>query len=637
MRKRQYARPLASDTSVMSARTLSQTRPFQADSNNQQQVPQFQKRQETPTGSFDLTQIQYDLSTPSPTSGVSQPLQAKLTVGKPNDKYEQEADRVAHDVVQQIQLPQALQASAQRSVMLQDDPIQMKPLLQPKKAFEGETSPDFESSINRMRNTGQPLDANLQRQMGQAMGADFSNVKVHTGSQADQLNQSIQAKAFTTGKDLFFRQGEYQPKNRAGQELIAHELTHVVQQNKGVAQQQSHFQAPELQRSRVLQRTLHVDNNPVTDPNAIPVPNCITPQEFRSALSKLINNSDTIKLKTQHLTQLAELLVEKAPTSMSVEAMDAYAKIMVGDGTKAYGKSIQWGLKPQNIRVLGAFFQEHPGLAARVGIDFTSQGIVDTDYGGGVYNRRNDQRIEIGSSTFSEPNPLYFLRTVIHETGHATFQQMLIRAQLSTETANATIGGKLAQCEEKVRKLEWQVNKGLSSAVGNYDWVAAKEEELKAARAERDKVANQLQQDENNMRPDGKDFYEAWKILRQENGRYLPSLALDDAGGDPLKMPAGRRSYMVGSFNEFCAEMFMYMATNKGYLYRHYRRMRTNPDVPRDVKDALSTSFRILESYEKLILITKPWNPPKPVKAVQKTLIGASKQPQPQPQPPGTP
>jgi guanyl-specific ribonuclease Sa len=72
--------------------------------------------------------------------------------------------------------------------------------------------------------------------MGQAMGADFSGVKVHTDAQSDQLNKSIQAKAFTTGQDVFFRQGAYEPSSRGGQELIAHELTHVVQQNGGAVQ-----------------------------------------------------------------------------------------------------------------------------------------------------------------------------------------------------------------------------------------------------------------------------------------------------------------------------------------------------------------------------------------------------------------
>jgi hypothetical protein len=85
--------------------------------------------------------------------------------------------------------------------------------------------------------------------MGQAMGADFSGVKVHTDSQSDQLNKSIQAKAFTTGQDVFFRQGAYEPSSQGGQELIAHELTHVVQQNGG-AVQRSHVAA-----SDIIQRT----------------------------------------------------------------------------------------------------------------------------------------------------------------------------------------------------------------------------------------------------------------------------------------------------------------------------------------------------------------------------------------------
>ena len=77
----------------------------------------------------------------------------------------------------------------------------------------------------------------MRSSMEQAFGADFSGVRVHTDSRSDGLNQSIQARAFTTGQDIIFRQGEYQPGNRGGQELLAHELTHVVQQNGGAVQQ----------------------------------------------------------------------------------------------------------------------------------------------------------------------------------------------------------------------------------------------------------------------------------------------------------------------------------------------------------------------------------------------------------------
>lgn len=234
MRKRQYARKPALDTSVMSAGNLLQTRPFQSESSTAQRKPKSQEDFEPTNTGFDLTKIQL-LADPQSVSALGQPLQTKLTIGQPNDKYEQEADRVAHAVVQRMHSSQAQETAAHQSVQQdQDATIQMKPLLQPKKASEGEASSSLESSINRMRGTGQPLDANLQQQMGQAMGADFSGVRIHTDNQADQLNRSIQAKAFTTGQDVFFQQGAYQPNSRGGQELIAHELTHVVQQRGSV-------------------------------------------------------------------------------------------------------------------------------------------------------------------------------------------------------------------------------------------------------------------------------------------------------------------------------------------------------------------------------------------------------------------
>jgi hypothetical protein len=221
-------------------------------------------------------------------------VQAKLAIGAVGDKYEQEADKVASQVVQTINSPVSVQrhemheadeelqmkpaiSSIQREAMpeeeeelqmkpaissiqretlpeeeeeLQTKPLaetiqrdanleeeeelQMKPLVQRQDTRDGGVaSVDLESEIQSARGGGQSLDPSLQAKMGQAMGADFSGVKVHTDSQSDQLNQSIQAKAFTTGQDVFFRQGAYEPTSRGGQELIAHELTHVVQQNGG--------------------------------------------------------------------------------------------------------------------------------------------------------------------------------------------------------------------------------------------------------------------------------------------------------------------------------------------------------------------------------------------------------------------
>jgi hypothetical protein len=196
-------------------------------------------------------------------------IQAKLSIGEPNDKYEQEADATASKVVQQINSPMQDQSVQKQESMEEEEELQMKPIssiqreaaigeeeeLQMKSLVQrrenfggGEASTDLESSIQRARSSGQSLDPNLQEKMGQAMGADFSSVKVHTDSQSDQLNKSIQAKAFTTGQDIFFRQGEYSPSSTGGQELLAHELTHVVQQNGNTVQRRKKVQMkPDLQ------------------------------------------------------------------------------------------------------------------------------------------------------------------------------------------------------------------------------------------------------------------------------------------------------------------------------------------------------------------------------------------------------
>jgi len=159
-------------------------------------------------------------------------IQAKLTIGQVGDKYEKEADRVASQVVQGINVSQFTQAQSLQQQQKLDKKIQTKFILQRQEAGSaGEASPRLTSAVNSARGGGQPLDAGLQESMGQMMGADFSEVRVHTDTRSDQLNQSLQALAFTTGQDMFFRKDAYKPESRAGQELIAHELTHVVQQN----------------------------------------------------------------------------------------------------------------------------------------------------------------------------------------------------------------------------------------------------------------------------------------------------------------------------------------------------------------------------------------------------------------------
>lgn len=97
---------------------------------------------------------------------------------------------------------------------------------------DGTTEIDEETaaSIQDKRGRGHNLNDDVALEAGEAMGQDFSDVTVHTDGEADQLNRQLGARAFTTGNDIFFREGAYEPGSSDGKRLIAHELTHVVQQ-----------------------------------------------------------------------------------------------------------------------------------------------------------------------------------------------------------------------------------------------------------------------------------------------------------------------------------------------------------------------------------------------------------------------
>jgi len=94
-----------------------------------------------------------------------------------------------------------------------------------------EVSAAVEAGIDGARGSGQPLADGVRDRFEPLFGASFAGVRVHDNGLADSLSRSLEARAFTVGSDIFFRQGEYDPASADGQELLAHELTHVVQQS----------------------------------------------------------------------------------------------------------------------------------------------------------------------------------------------------------------------------------------------------------------------------------------------------------------------------------------------------------------------------------------------------------------------
>jgi hypothetical protein len=152
-------------------------------------------------------------------------VQAKLRVGPAHDAFEQEADRMAERALAGAP-PQPAGAAGQAP---QTAPIRRLPAAQ-EEGGGFAVGAGFEGALANSSRGGQPLPDDLRQRVEPAYGASFENVRVHAGPDSAALAESIQAKAFTHGRDIHFNAGEYNPDSSVGQRLIAHELTHVVQQ-----------------------------------------------------------------------------------------------------------------------------------------------------------------------------------------------------------------------------------------------------------------------------------------------------------------------------------------------------------------------------------------------------------------------
>ena len=172
--------------------------------------------------------------------------QPKLRVGPPNDRFEQEADRVA-DQVMRMAGPQGTSAldlagaaapggiqrlCAECEEEVRRQPIEEEEELQMKRASGArpEIGTGAQAQISGLRGGGQPLSASLRGFFEARFGHDFSQVRLHQGNRASEAARALGARAYTLGQDVVFGQGEYRHESDQGRRLIAHELTHVVQQ-----------------------------------------------------------------------------------------------------------------------------------------------------------------------------------------------------------------------------------------------------------------------------------------------------------------------------------------------------------------------------------------------------------------------
>ena len=198
-------------------------------------------------------------------ASVQRLIQYKLSVSQPGDPYEQEADRVAEAVTQATEpsggavaidrepdtdltinrmcadCGEEVSRAASPDEDSEQDAMSLQRQPEEDKDKEGVVARapsgdapavdgPVEEGIRGLSGNGSPLPSAVRSSMESSVGYDFNAVRVHTDSNASHLARAVNARAFTVGSDIVFGSGEYSPASKDGQKLLAHELTHVVQQ-----------------------------------------------------------------------------------------------------------------------------------------------------------------------------------------------------------------------------------------------------------------------------------------------------------------------------------------------------------------------------------------------------------------------
>jgi hypothetical protein len=216
------------------------------------------------------------LGTLSPAATTLQP---RLAVNPPNDVYEQEAEAMADTILRMPNPGMIHRRAASNSIQrcgkcakaqrIEDMcPSCAAKALQASggtlqlsaNALVPEVTPSIEANVAQLQNSGAPLSNDVRAFMEPRFGHDFSQVRIHNDARAAGVARSINALAFTVGNNIAFDAGQYQPNTEAGQRLLAHELTHVVQQTGGGQA----LPMPAGEQAQALQRSVRLLTAPTS-------------------------------------------------------------------------------------------------------------------------------------------------------------------------------------------------------------------------------------------------------------------------------------------------------------------------------------------------------------------------------------
>lgn len=249
---------------------ISDKSPFFLDTDNGNGDQNIQRKANADSIFFGARNVNYPVQRKCATCEEEEKLQRKVSVNNQDAGVHELATPALQRTCNECSIdgPEPEEIDAEK-----DDPDNIEVKVSPKRK-EGAQTPqvpeNFETTLHRSKNGGSPLHAEVRRDMESRFQQDFSEVRVHTSSEAASLSSSINAQAFAHGKNIYFNHNKYNPSTDSGKKLLAHELTHVIQQT-GSASLQAKIQRsdePKLgnwAHHKIQERLRDRDNDLITE------------------------------------------------------------------------------------------------------------------------------------------------------------------------------------------------------------------------------------------------------------------------------------------------------------------------------------------------------------------------------------
>ena len=378
------------------------------------------------------------------------PIQTKLTIGSTNDKYEREADAMADRIMRMPMESASRQPLSSSSPTIQtkcaaceheEDKIQRKPLMMKSEGGTPVATQALGAQLNSTKGSGSPLPSGTNSFMGQSFGTDFSHVRVHSGSSAIQMNQGLNARAFTHGSDVYFNSGQYQPGSSEGKRLLGHELTHVVQQTN--ANSEKNFNTS---NSSTIQRTLG-DGHDLLAPifqKRLDLEKAYDNEKF---VRKGARGADVVILQLVLIEEGFSLPLFGADGRFETETETAVKKFQQANGLQSDGivgpktmealdKKFMFNntLIGKIAALLNIPFCAHPGIARNLELQpvFLRSAANDPDPTGGIWvgqlTKANEIWSKLGVTFTQRSNPVMITNAAMKTSGTTNAQQNALGA-----------------------------------------------------------------------------------------------------------------------------------------------------------------------------------------------------------------